>query len=130
MMEEFEALPIDRGFISELHVAANKTFSLDVMSGPFDTGGGEVCRVYELTFRGLRGFRFDVRANPWLEIVSHGSLIGSEMLEEHKVMGGSDNDSLSHFQIVCDEGTLDIIAKEFTHAVKEEMAFVRNPQVE
>jgi hypothetical protein len=115
-MEEFDALPIDRGYISEIQISPNKVISLKVMVGPFDSVSsvtGKAVRVYEIKFEPLHGFSFSAHADPWLEIISH------EGPMDKSAEGGA-----SHFKIICQEGTLDIFAGACEFSLVEEICFV------
>ena len=119
-MEEFDALPIDRGYISELHIATDKIISLRVIAGPFESADsvtGKAVRVYEIRFEPLHAFRLNAHAGPWLEIISHNA-----------EKGNSEGDA-SHFQVICEEGTLDIFAGACHWLLIEEVVYVGRHEV-
>jgi len=80
--------------------------------------------AYRLEFHGLDFFRCNIDANPWLEIKSHRCLVNSEFLDRQ----GKQANRKCHFQLIFDEGTLDLIASSFSCAFLEEIPFARKSQ--
>ena len=133
MTEDFDSLPIDRSYITEVFIKPDKTISLRVIGGPFRSASsitGEVCRIYEVEFERLGSFKVNVHAGPWLEVVSHSRLAVSEFLDCYSGRVESGVGAVFHYQIVCHEGTLDVLAGGFKCSLKEELPFVRRNREE
>jgi hypothetical protein len=129
--EDFNNLPIDNSYIIEIFIHTHKVLVLDVIGGPFDLPAsvtGKVCRIYRLEFGQLRNFRLGVHADPWLDIISHTCPAESDFLDSYRKKAGLNEELVFHFQIVCSEGTIDIIAAEFSSSLKEEMPHVGREQ--
>ncbi|MFN2510560.1 MAG: hypothetical protein ABR568_03845 [Pyrinomonadaceae bacterium] len=127
---EFDNLPFHRSFIRRISLKPNDALTCEIIAGPFESASsltGEVCRTYEVDFQRLGAFKFNVDANPWLEIISNRCLTSSEFLDGHNKNGRLSEEPVFHYQLILDEGTVDILAAGFSHSVLEEIPFVRKP---
>ncbi len=133
MTDDFGDLPIDHAYVREILIKPDKTISLSVIGGPFPSASsvtGEVCRIYDVEFERLGSFKVNVHADPGLEIISHSRSAASEFLDSHGGRNKSGAGPLSHFRIVCHEGTLDVLAGGFRCSLMEELPFVRTPRAD
>jgi hypothetical protein len=115
----FDKLEIDGSFISELSVVPSKELRMHLFQGPRTNSGKEVVEEHDVLFTRLHGYSFNIKAEPWLEILSHTISSESNYLTDYltrktdrKVRKSqSENNAILHFQIVCDEGSIDILAE-------------------
>src|SRR6266436_7109322 len=123
MIEAFEDAQIDGAFIRELALIPSNNVRMSLLRAPDDGSERQVSVLSELQFHEVRSFHCNFDANPWLEIESHTSLAQSEYLNRYiaKQGGGASDLEVRHFQIVCDEGEIDILSSRFTVRVVEEI---------
>jgi len=128
MENDFDRLDLKGAFIKEICIAPNKQFVFEIIGGPYksSTASGEVVRIVELKFDDLRVFSMNVQADPWLEIISHRRRTDSEYLRAYKghptlKVKEAQSEAVSHFEINCDEGAINIIASTWRYVLKEEL---------
>ena len=128
MPESFTHLDIDGSFIHTLRFVPSKTVDIRLLHAPKNETARQVTLQYDLHFQGVYGLRSHLDAQPWLEIKAHHVLLQSEYLKEITTQrSGRRSEStseLSHFQFICDEGAIDIIAEYFTSHITDEIPFV------
>ena len=124
MSENFAGLDINGSFVREMRLGP-KMVRLTLLRAPRNESEAQVTRQYDLQFDGVLGFRSNLDADPWLEIRSHDLLSHSEYLTEvsgHTSRTASSiNSPLHHFQIVFDEGEINIIADHFKSSITDEI---------
>lgn len=124
MSENFAGLDINGSFVREMRLGP-KMVRMTVLRAPQSESETQVTRQYDLQFDGVLGFRSNLDAHPWLEIRSHDLLSHSEYLREisgHESRTASSiNSQLHHFQIVFDEGEINIIADHFKSSITDEI---------
>lgn len=104
---DFDNLPFHRSFIRRISLKPNDALTCEIVAGPFESESsltGEVCRTYEVEFQRLGAFKFNVDANPWLEIISNRCLTSSEFLDGHSKNGRLSDEPVFHYQLILDEG--------------------------
>ena len=123
MVERFDDAPIDGAFIRELAFVPSKTVRMNILRAPKDASERQVSILRDLEFHDVQHFHCNFDANPWLEIMSHATLLRSDLLTQYQVpqQEAGTSPELRHFQIACDEGTLDISARRCTTSVIEEI---------
>ena len=128
MENDFDGLDFKGAFIKEICIAPNKQFVFEIIGGQYkpSTPGREVARIVELKFDDLRVFSMNVQADPWLEIISHRRRTDSEYLRVYKEhpaikLKETQGEAVSHFEINCDEGAINIIASTWSCVLKEEL---------
>jgi ClpX C4-type zinc finger protein len=128
MPENFIDLDIDGSFIRAMRFVPSKSVDMSLLHAPRNKTEKQVTLQYDLHFHGAYGLRSNLNAQPWLEIESHDLVLHSEYLKEitEKRSGTSPESTseLSHFQLICDEGTIDIIAEYFTSSITDEIPVV------
>ena len=117
MSQNFDHLKIDGSFISDLTATPSKRVRLSLFHGPRTETDEQVSLEFDLQFNRVRYFILNIEAKPWMEIVSHRILKESDYLRtclasEEREDGP--NNMLQHFQIIRDEGKIDVIAESFT----------------
>ena len=124
-MKNFDELEIDRAFISELTIVPSKKIRMTLLRGPREENA-QVGREYDLQFSRVHDVTLNLQARPWLEIVSHNLLSESKYLtsyfEIHPEAEGRITKS-RHFQVICDEGQIDVIAEEFSISLVNEIPY-------
>lgn len=124
MSENFAGLDINGSFVREMRLGP-KMVRLTLLRAPQSESETQVTRQYHLQFDGVLGFRSNLDAHPWLEIRSHDLISHSEYLREvsgHTSRTASSiNSQLHHFQIVFDEGEINIIADHVKSSITDEI---------
>jgi hypothetical protein len=133
---EFKDLKLAGSFIREIRFIPSRTLHIEVRTAP---QGSEkrVSILYELVFDQVRRLRCGLDAEPWLEIRSQSILESSGYLErnrtrelrEIKETFDETKADVRHFQLILEEGEIDIIAEEFTASVLEEIPLVDQPKI-
>ena len=123
MVENFENVQIDGAFIRELVLVPSSSVRMSLLRAPRAEGESQVSVLSDLQFEEVQSCHCSFNANPWLEIRSHAALLQSEPLKMHlpDQQGGPSRPEISHFQIICDEGEINIVARGFTIRVVEEI---------
>jgi hypothetical protein len=123
MVERFDDARIDGGFIRELAFVPSKTVRLNILRSPKDAAERQVSILRDLLFHEVQECHCNFDAKPWLEITSHATLLRSDLLTHYQATRGQTRTTpeVLHFQITCDEGRIDIIARGFTTSVVEEI---------
>ena len=124
----FKDLKLEGSFIREIRFVPSRSLHIEVRSAP---QGSEtrVSILYGLVFDQVRCFRCDLEAEPWLEIRSHSIVESSDYLKRHMPQKrGEIKDSFAaieaevrHFQLILEEGEIDIIAEHFSASALEEI---------
>lgn len=123
MAEKFKDLQIDGAFISELLLVPNKRMRLSLIRAPANEEPRQVSVVSDLEFNDVQSCQCGFKANPWLEIKSHAMSSRSAFLKEYlQNREGISSSGYSHFQIICDEGEINIIARDCTLVMVEEIS--------
>lgn len=124
MSQNFAGLDINGSFVREMRLGP-KMVRMTLLRAPESESETQVTRQYDLQFDGVVGFRSNLDADPWLEIRSHDLLSHSEYLREvsgHTSRTASSiNSQPHHFQIVFDEGEINIIADHFKSSITDEI---------
>lgn len=123
MAEKFEDVQIDGAFIRELILVPSDNVRVSLLRAPNNKSERQVSIMSDLQFHEVQSCHCSFIANPWLEITSHATLLRSEFLRTHlrNQRGEASGAEASHFQIICDEGEINIIARRFTILVVEEI---------
>jgi hypothetical protein len=132
MCKDFEGIQIDGSFVRELIFALFKTVRMSLIRAPGSEREEQLSVLSSLQFDQVHRFRANFDAAPWLEITAHHALSSSDYLEQYqnlaqaqeKTHGDLISKDLRHFQIVCEEGEIDIIAERFTFLVLEKIPHV------
>jgi hypothetical protein len=128
MLENFADLDIDGSFIRTLKFVPSQTVDMSLLHAPQNKSEKQVSLQYDLHFHGVQGLRSNLDAQPWLEIKSHDLLLHSEYLktitEQRNKRSSESRSELRHFQLICDEGAIDIIAEYFTSSITDEIPVV------
>jgi len=126
MADEFSELKIDGAVIREIVFVPAGSVRMSVLRAPETTDERQVTVQRTLSFQGIHGCAFNFDAKPWLEIASHGILSASQYLSEF-----SDTKSdVFHFQLVLDEGRVDIVAEQFSSSIEEEIPHLGSAEVD
>lgn len=135
MITRYNNLKIDGAFISNLTVLPSKAIRLNLFSAPKGTSERQVVQEKHLQFDGVKRFQVVLDAKPWLEVRAHRILQDSDYLKnyldevaQHETSKAEDEVSLYHFQIICDEGEINIIAQSFLNSVVDEIPFIAHNQ--
>jgi hypothetical protein len=131
MVEGFTELKIDGSYIRELILMPSQRIHMSLLRGPQSQSERQVALEYELQFSRLRDFRLNLNSKPWLEIKSHNLLLDADYLKDHlsenaekmKALSEGANRKVYHFQINCHEGSIDIIAENFTISFTGEIPY-------
>lgn len=127
MADDFNELKIDGAVIREIVFVPSRSVRMSVLRAPETESERQVTTQHSLDFQGIHCCTFKFDANPWLEIESHYTLSSSDYLEQRlqflssKVQSSDTQPEIFHFQIILDEGQIDILAERFTSSVEEEM---------
>ena len=135
MAEQFMALKLKGAYVRDLLIFPKKKLLVGVMIPPVNQGKSSprITRSYDLQFNKIVDFDIDVSAAPWLEIVSHDVLTQSPLVnrfhERERKRSSSDipQTLVQHFQIVFDEGKVDILAETCTISLVEELPAFDDP---
>ena len=129
-MEDFRDLQIDGSVIRAVSFIPARSLEFSVLRAPQSDTEKQITIQYALRFEQIRSCRFSFRADPWAEIKSHAVVTASEYLADYEKSQNSRSKlwardaKLTHFQLVFDEGQIDIIAEEFRSTIEEEMPHV------
>jgi len=121
MIEKFDDAAINGAFIRKLVFSPTTTVHINILRAPAHASERQVSMISDLRFHEVQRFQCNFDANPWLEIISHTSLPSSDWLTQSQANGNEATPKVNHFQITCDEGTIDIVARHFTISVMEEI---------
>jgi hypothetical protein len=123
MVEKFEDVQIDGAFIRELVLVPSSHVRISLLRAPQADSESQVSVLSDLHFQDVQSCNCGFNANPWLEIKSHATLLKSESLKMHlpDQRGDASGPEICHFQIICDEGEINILARRFTVRVVEEI---------
>lgn len=137
MVKDFSSLRIDGAFIGELTVVPTKKLRLSLFRGPLSKSERQMAEEFDLQFNKVEGFRFDLDAKPWLEIVSHKVLAKSDYITSYLADIGKEGrkpkanrGKLYHFQIVCQEGQLEVLAEQFSISLVNEIPYFESKSIE
>ena len=126
-MENFRDLQIDGAVIRAVSFIPARSLELSVLRAPQSDAEKQITIQYALRFDQIRSCRFNFLAEPWAEIKSHDVLTASEYLAEYEKSKNSRSElwardaKVTHFQLVFDEGQIDIIAEQFRSTIEQEM---------
>jgi len=120
MRDNFEDAQIDGAFIRDLTLVPSNNVRIGLIRAPKDESERQVSVLSELQFHEIHSFHCNFDANPWLEIKSHATMSQSEYLNRYQ-HGGAFGPEVRHFQIICDEGEINILAPRFSVRVVEEI---------
>jgi len=123
MIENFEDVQIDGAFIRELVLTTSKNLRMSLLRAPHEESERQVSVLSELQFHEIQSVHCNFDANPWLEIKSHATMSQSEYRKRYLAdeRGRASGADVRHFQMICDEGEINILAPRFTIVVVEEI---------
>jgi hypothetical protein len=126
MGEDFSQLEIDGSIISELKVVPSRKIVMTLLRGPKSEAERSVQTEHDLQFNGVEHFRMTIEAEPWIQVVSHDLFSESEYLKKYleTSKGHSGGDKLFHFEIVCGQGRIDVVAKTVSFSLFNEIPYV------
>ena len=126
METDFAQLNIDGAVIGEFRVVPSMKLVMTLIRGPEKQNDRLVQTEHDLQFNMVKDFRIDLRSEPWLQIVSHAVYMESEYLRDFitALPGDSHREKLAHFEIVCGQGRFDIIARDSTLSLFNEIPYV------
>jgi hypothetical protein len=129
MKTDFEQLNIDGAVISEFKVVPSLKLVMTLLRGPEKQNERLVQTQHDLQFNFVKDFRIELRSEPWLQISSHAVYRESEYFRDFINAAPIDSviDGLTHFEIICVRGRLDVIAREFTFSLFNEIPYVDSP---
>jgi hypothetical protein len=112
-------LNLNNCFVKHFHLRPGKTCALCLLHGPVSRNGQDVTEELEIEFGELIAVIADLRMEPWLEVLGH------ELLEQSTYLQAKDFEEAGkpnpfHIRFRCDEGTLDIIARQFSFISRQE----------
>jgi hypothetical protein len=128
-MSDFSKLDIDGSIISEFRAVPSKKFVMTLLRGPQSVNDRAVQTEQDLQFNEVKCFRIAIQAEPWLQVVSHGLTSESEYLHECLATAEgrpTEGNTLFHFEVVCGQGRIDIIASSVTLSLTNEIAYVQH----
>ena len=122
MPSTFDDVAIDGGFVREMRFFPSKTLEITIVRAPSESEK-QVTTLSKLVFEDTYELRCRFDADPWLEIRSHSLLQESDLLNRRSVNEPeiSQKAREEHFQIVCNEGVFDILARGFIFSIQEEI---------
>lgn len=127
MNTDFEQLDIDGAVITEFKVVPSRKLVISLLRGPQKRNGRTVQTEFDLQFNGLAEFRIALESEPWLQVISHAEFSESEYLSKHAVSKiDTKTGKLSHFEITCGKGKLEIIARTVTLSEFNEIPYVES----
>jgi hypothetical protein len=132
METDFAQLNIDGAVISEFRVVPSMKLVMTLLRGPQKQNERIVQTEHDLQFNVVKDFRIALRGEPWLQIVSHNVFWESEYLRDFVTAAAPDSDKekLAHFEIICVQGRFDIIARNVTFSLFNEIPYVEGPYSE
>ncbi len=131
MSIDFKDLKLQGSFIREFKFVPSRSLRIELRTVP-EKGGKQISVLYELVFDQVRWFRSSLEAEPWLEIKSHNVVLPSDYLQRHTPHQSKEMNEpaaeiragLSHFQLILEEGQIDIVAEHFTASAIEEIQVI------
>jgi hypothetical protein len=132
METDFAQLNVDGAVISEFRVVPSMKLVMTLLRGPEKQNERLVQTEHDLQFNFVKDFRIALRSEPWLQVVSHAVYRESGYLREFMsaVPTDSDTEKLAHFEIICAQGRFDIIARNVTFSLFNEIPYVEDPRSE
>jgi hypothetical protein len=126
MNDDFDGILVDGAFIRELNILPEKRSYISLLRAPKSTEEEQFALRYDLEFDNLRAFSINLKAEPLLEVIDHKLIADSKLLEDYSKRVQSTEHQLSemsHFQIICDEGQIDLLAERFTFSLREKIPY-------
>jgi hypothetical protein len=132
METDFAQLNIDGAVISEFRVVPSMKLVMTLLRGPEKQNERLVQTEHDLQFNAVKDFRIDLRSEPWLQVVSHAVFRDSEYLRDFVTAAPpeSSSEKLAHFEIICVQGRFDIIARNVTFSLFNEIPYAEDPSSE
>lgn len=129
---DFAQLNIDGAVISEFRVVPSQKLTMTLLLGPQQQHERLVQTEHDLQFNFVKDFRIDLRSQPWLQVVSHAVYRESEYLRDFITAVPTDalSEKLAHFEIICVQGRFDIISRDVTFCLFNEIPYVEEPRAE
>jgi hypothetical protein len=129
METDFAKLNIDGAVISEFKVVPSIKLAMTLLRGPEKHNERLVQTEHDLQFNFLKDSRIDLRSEPWLQIVFHAVYRESEYLRDFIAAVPTDShlEKLIHFEIICAQGRVDIIARDFIFSLFNAIPYVDTP---
>lgn len=131
MLTSLQELNIAGSFIRQLTLFPGKKLEIRLLHGPVGKEQGEVVEEIDLAFHGLTICGFDLRADPWIEIISleteSNSSVNDDPLNDDSSKGETpkgESPARRRFQLLCCEGRIEILAERFTSTIVDEITFV------
>jgi hypothetical protein len=126
METDFAELNIDGAVISEFKVVPSKKLVMTLLRGPEKQNERTVQTEHDLQFNAVKDFKIALQSEPWLQVVSHAVFSDSEYLRDFitAVPRDSLTERLAHFEIICVQGRFDIIARDVTFSLFNEIPYV------
>ena len=118
-LDDLLQMDLNNCFVKHIHLRVGKSCALSLLHGPVSRNGQDVTEELEIEFSQLIAVIADLRMEPWLEILDHELLEQSTYLQEKDFKEAEKLDPF-HFWFRCDEGTLDIIARQFSFISRQE----------
>jgi hypothetical protein len=122
MPENFEDIQIDGAFVRELVLTTSNNLRMSLLRAPHEKSEKQFSVLSELQFHEIQSVHCNFDAHPWLEIKSHATVPQSDYRKRYLAnQHGASGADVRHFQIICDEGEINILAPRFTIVVVEEI---------
>jgi hypothetical protein len=121
-LDDLLQMDLNNCFVKHIHLRVGKSCALSLLHGPVSRNGQDVTEELDIEFSQLIAVIADLRMEPWLEILDHELLEQSTYLQEKDFKEAEKLDPF-HFRFRCDEGELDIIARQFSFISRQETPF-------
>jgi hypothetical protein len=130
MENNFSQLNIDGAIIRELRLVPSQKLVMTLLLGPQKQDKRAIQVEYDLQFNFVKDFRIDLQSEPWLQLVSHAVSRESQYLRDFNTTASMDSlkENLAHYEIICAQGRLDIIARDFVFSQFNEIPYVETSE--
>ena len=130
MHVEFQNLRIDGAAIREILFVPTQTVQISMLVLPEAGSENQVVTQCRLRFDKVHAAKFSFEAEPWLTLVSHHQLTASDFLSAYERSESrlakiwQEDAVLYHFQIILENGEIDIIGEQFSNEVEREIPYL------
>jgi ClpX C4-type zinc finger len=127
-LDDFLKMELKNCAVKRVNLFVGKTCSLSLLHGPISLDDQDVIEELGIEFRELIAVITELRMEPWLEVLNH-ELLGQSSYLQGKDFRENGKPDPFHFRFRCDEGTLDIIARQFSFVSREHTRFIPSDQI-
>jgi hypothetical protein len=129
----FNKLDLQGAEVRQVRISPGKHLALELMLIPKADAERREVRIVEVLFEALHRYDIRIHGAPWLEVISCREIKNSEFLDTFSPRSQVEGlrpvskEELTHFEIVFDEGSINILAENWTLRTVESLPVQDGP---